>query len=176
MTDDQFWAIIAKGCQGDPMEGDWNDGLVAELVKLPPEEMVAFDRLFDEKTDALYTVDHWGAAYLINGGASDDGFYYWQCWVVGLGKEVYEAALANPDSLARVVEPGEEYEAEIYGVGGNAWRVSGGDQESYEAAYLQGGPRNLMLKGPEWDYHDDTEVRTRFPNLANLLLTHGEDE
>lgn len=175
VDDKTFWRIVAKGCNGDPDE-DWTDGLVAELSKLPREEIVAFDRLFDRKTDALHTVDHLGAAYLINGGVSDDGFYYWQCWVVGKGQKVYEATLANPDSLARVVDPGQEYEAEIYGVGRGAWEATGGDVESYEAAYLEGGPRHLELKGPQWDYHDDDEIRKRFPNLANIYLAEREPE
>lgn len=175
MDDKTFWDIIAKGCKGNPMEGDWTDGLVAELAKLPPEEIVAFDDLFDQKTNALYTITHWGAAYLINDGASDDGFYYWRCWVVGMGREVYEAARANPDSLAKVVEPGEDYEAEIYGVARMAWEAIGRDADEFDRLCRRRGEA-LELKGDDWDYHDDAEVRKRFPNLANLLLTAEDDE
>ena len=39
-----------------------------------PEEIVAFQRVLDELMDESYRADLWGAAYVINGGCSDDGF------------------------------------------------------------------------------------------------------
>jgi len=177
MDDKTFWDIIAVACQpgGDPDE--WREGLVAQLKKLEPEEIVAFDHLFDEKTNALYTADHWGAAYLINGGASDDGFYYFRCWLVGMGRKVYEAALADPDSLADVVDPGEEYEAEIYGAAPSAWRELGLDDEAYTAAYMKkrGKHGRLKLKGRRWDYGSDRQVRKRLPRLAAMYLEEREE-
>jgi hypothetical protein len=44
--------------------------------------------------------DQWGAAYLANGGCSDDGFDYFRGWLIGQGRKVYETVLADPDSLA----------------------------------------------------------------------------
>ena len=142
MDDKIFWDIIAAGCPHDvedPM--DWHETLVAELIKLPPEQIVAFDHSFDEKTDAAYRRDLWSAAALINGFASDDGFYYFRCWLVGMGKKVYEAALADPDSLAEVVDPARDYEAEIYGVARGAWSEKGGSDDDYERAYQALGKR-----------------------------------
>src|SRR5260370_38007008 len=107
MDDKRFWDVIAVACQPgvEDFTADWGEGLSKQLATLSPDDIVRFGWWFDQKTDALYTIDHWGAAYRINGGASDDGFFYWRCWVVGMGKQVYEAALADPDSLADVVDP-----------------------------------------------------------------------
>ena len=63
-----------------------------------------------------YRWDLWAAAYLIQGGCSDDGFEYFCDWLISLGKHRFEAALRNPDSLAEVIEDeddeeGREFEA-----------------------------------------------------------------
>ncbi len=54
----------------------------------------------------------WCAAYIINDGASDDGFEYFRYWLISAGKEVYYKAIANPDSLADIVEEGNVYDFE----------------------------------------------------------------
>ena len=37
----------------------------------------------------------WDAAYLINGGCSDDGFDYFRGWLVDQGRETFERCLAE---------------------------------------------------------------------------------
>jgi len=54
-----------------------------------------------------YRWDLWGAAYIIGGGCSDDGFIDFQYGLIAKGREIYESALANPDSLADLAIPGE---------------------------------------------------------------------
>ena len=49
--------------------------------------------------DRAYRQELWGAAYLINGGCSDDGFVYFLGWLIAQGRDVYQAALPDPDSL-----------------------------------------------------------------------------
>jgi len=34
-------------------------------------------------------------------GCSDDGFEYFRCWLISQGKDVFENALRNPDSLVK---------------------------------------------------------------------------
>jgi hypothetical protein len=47
----------------------------------------------------------WGAAYLIcDGLCSGDGFWYFLVWLIGLGREAFELAVADPDNLASVPE------------------------------------------------------------------------
>ena len=38
--------------------------------------------------DDSYRWDLWGAAYLANGGCSDDGFDYFRGWLIGQGRKV----------------------------------------------------------------------------------------
>src|ERR1700736_5630855 len=127
MDQQQFWDVIAKACRFDPHSAEeWADNLEAALKRFEPEEIIEWNHLFDRLAVRAYTVDLWGAAYLINGGASDDGFYYFRCWLIGMGKTVYEAALASPDNLADYVETDEEREAEIYSVACRAWEQATG--------------------------------------------------
>ncbi|WP_342210876.1 LysR family transcriptional regulator [Streptomyces sp. DH-12] len=42
----------------------------------------------------------WAAAYVINGGCSDDGFDYFRGWLIAQGREVFERAVARPGALA----------------------------------------------------------------------------
>lgn len=69
------------------------------LSELPPDEVVAFDRIFTERMHEAYSWDLWGAAYGIEGGCSDDGFADFRSWLISMGREVYEAALGDPESL-----------------------------------------------------------------------------
>jgi hypothetical protein len=168
MDEDQFWRIVAKACPSDPRcAEEWDQRLVTELEKLTPAEIIEWDRTFDRLTARAYTVDLWGTAYLINGGASYDGFYYSRCWLIGMGRDVYEAAVANPDSLADVVVPDVDAEADIYSVAHWAWMTVTGrsDTDPYP---VRSERENLL--GEKWDFDDDEEIRRRFPRLAAVYM------
>ncbi|MGH7138792.1 MAG: DUF4240 domain-containing protein [Pirellulales bacterium] len=163
-----FWSIVDRACRPILYGGDqWDERLVAELSKLEPEEIIAWNHIFDELAARAYTADLWGAAYVINGGASDDGFYYFRCWLIGMGKDVYESALANPDSLSDVVDPKVDAEAEIYAAAHQAWLAVTG--KSYDDPYPARN-EEAQLQGEPWDYEDDDEVRRRSPRLAAMYL------
>ena len=82
-----------------------------------------------------------------------------------MGREVYEAAVANPDSLAGVVVAGIDAEAEIYAAAHQAWMVVTGrpDTDPYPARN-----ERADLRGEEWDFDDDDEVSRRLPRLAAI--------
>ena len=71
----------------------------ARLEKLRPEDIVSFDVHYDALRFRAYRKELWGAAYLMNGGCSDDGFEYFRAWLISRGKKVYEQVLSDPDSL-----------------------------------------------------------------------------
>ncbi|MFO0821541.1 MAG: DUF4240 domain-containing protein [Gemmataceae bacterium] len=169
MDTTQFWKIIAKACRSNPRKAEeWAGKLQAALEKLEPDEIIEWNHIFDRFAAEAYTVDLWGAAYLINGGASHDGFYYFRCWLIGMGREVYEAAVANPDSLADAVVVGVDAEAEIYAAAQQAWMTVTGrpDTDPYPARN-----EGAELRGEEWDFDDDAEVQRRLPRLAKKLAT-----
>ena len=101
----QFWQLIedTKEKSGGECKSQ-AELLQSSLLLLPAEEIAAFDKIFNALRAAAYRWDLWGAAYLINGGCSDDGFEYFRWWLIGQGKAIFAAALADPDSLADLIQ------------------------------------------------------------------------
>ena len=124
MPADRFWELIGRTT---PYEADPErqlDALRQVLRDLPATEIEAFERTFHEQQRRAYSWDLWGAAYILNGGASDDGFEYFQRWLVSKGRTVFDAAIADPDSLAVIIAPDSqgEYEFEEFAyVAGSIW-------------------------------------------------------
>lgn len=116
---DGFWALIdhSAAFEDDP-EAQLAD-LRASLNRLTPDQIAEFEKLFDDTMRNSYSWDLWGAAYVANGGASDDGFEYFRCWLISKGRRVFDAVSADPDSLAGLLAIG-----------------AGGDLEFEEFAYV----------------------------------------
>jgi len=74
--------------------------LKQRLEALNDEDLAAFDKFFSIKMRLSYTWPLWGAAYVIAGCNSEYAFAEFQCWLISRGKDVYEKALKQPDSLA----------------------------------------------------------------------------
>lgn len=84
-------------------------GFAGSAARASTEETQSFEVAFRRYLIEAYTWDLWGAAYVVHGGCSDDGFEYFRRWLVSRGRDVYEAALADPDSLAQLdVRPGAD--------------------------------------------------------------------
>jgi hypothetical protein len=115
MDDDQFWNIVdaARDAAGDDVE-DRVTGLEQVLLTHHADEVLAFQRKYDELLARACRWDLWGAAFLMNGGCSDDGFRAFRDWLISEGEAVYDAARADPDSLADVAQD-EEFELEAFG-------------------------------------------------------------
>lgn len=63
-----------------------------QLDALPAAELLAFDRVLERK---LYDIDRSDVHERTDG--SDDGFLYCRGFIVGVGREYYEAVRENPD-------------------------------------------------------------------------------
>lgn len=88
------------------------------LSELPSREIEAFARDQENLMRMSYRWDLWGAAFVINGGCSDDGFDYFRGWLMLQGRDVWEAALRDPESLAGVsLESDAECEDALYSAG-----------------------------------------------------------
>jgi hypothetical protein len=172
----RFWDLIAFA-RNRPAE-DHFEALRSELMKLPPDEILAFELRYDEREHAAYKEDLWGAAYLIEGGCSDDGFHDFRAWLVAQGRQVYDNAVANPDSLADVLD-GEEVDDDS-GLDSAAWSAwqgaTGRSEDDYYRELEQAQPPwTEPDMGEDWDFDDDDEVRRRLPRLAKLYLDPDEE-
>jgi hypothetical protein len=106
----RFWQLVeaAKAQAGEDTEARV-EALYAVLGNLAPAELQSFQCHYDQLIAAAYRWDLWAAAYIINGGCSDDGFRYFRDWLISEGRGVFEHALNDPDSLADLphVDPAE---------------------------------------------------------------------
>ncbi len=133
--------------------------------------MVQADDAFHRISEQGYGWPLWGAAYLLNGGCGDDGFDDFRGWLVTRGRAVFEAALADPDSLADVVTTDELYEVACEDVLGAAWEA----HQQLTGRNLPAGsaraPRPELGEG--WDFDDDAEMRRRYPRISALVDRAG---
>ncbi len=164
MTRDEFWEHIRVTRRRDPDEHV--ERLAARLGKLPLQEILSFGRWWHVMEVRSYTAKLWGAAYLVNGGCSDDGFEYFRWWLILRGREVFEAALKRPDSLAEVLKGDGDVEAMFHPAHDAYCAVTGGGEDYYAAlaARYPKLPPYPTLKD-EWDFDDDAQMRKRYPKL-----------
>jgi hypothetical protein len=108
MSEDRFWALIGTTTAFESDPERQLTALRAALEKLSIEEIEAYEATFDELMRRSYSWDLWGAAHVVHGGASDDGFEYFRCWLVSKGRGVFEKVTADPDSLADILAPNVE--------------------------------------------------------------------
>jgi hypothetical protein len=159
-----FWKLVEESYRPDGPEHF--EALKAALAKLTPADLVGFQARFDEAMAAADLLDLWGAAYLINGGCSDDGFHDFRAWLIGRGRHPYEAALKHPDSLAELLD-GDEVSG--FGLDVAAVRVyeeTTGKDDFYDL--LDREEKDLPPPPPEgddWDFEDEAQMRTRLPKL-----------
>lgn len=113
MTEESFWLIVDEAAEGAPNDETFLERAGAILEGLTPGEILGFRDRLDALVKKAYRWDLWGAAVVINGGCSDDGFEYFRAWLVSLGREAFEAALADPESLVARVPMDPAWEAEI---------------------------------------------------------------
>lgn len=101
MNRETFWNLIAQAKEkcGEDMEAlaRWVE---EQLLFMGAEQALRFNDLMYAYVRHAERFGLWTAANILCGGLSDDGFRDFCAWLVSQGKEVYTAALADPDSLA----------------------------------------------------------------------------
>lgn len=101
MQEEQFWAIVESARQRAGSVLDERVDAVQDLLSaLGLEDVEAFQRHYERMLARAHRWDLWGAAYLINEGCADDGFRHFCDWLISEGRDTFERALADPDSLA----------------------------------------------------------------------------
>lgn len=181
INQDSFWDLIheAQNACGQDM-----DAMLAylkdRLVSMGPTQAQNFHDIIHAYEDLADKFGLWDAAGIMKEyGCSDDGFIDFRAWLIAQGREVYFAALADPDSLADVVPYGDCRFEQLSYVGDYAYEQLTGksaydqtDWSAYEALLMKleqdivykGGiefPREgadlkkylprLCAKHPEWD-------------------------
>lgn len=129
---DTFWALIDKTRNISNGDVDKQKQLITdELSMYSPEIIIEFDKMLHNYRDRAYRQSLWDAAYLINCGCGDSSFKDFRDWLIMQGKDRYEAALSNPETLADFVEPGTETFAFVVLVAVKVYEEKTGQQMKY---------------------------------------------
>ena len=163
-----FWAIIDR-TTGEDFDAQI-EALRSGLAALSDQDLVDFIHLFNGQQNALYSWRLWAAAYVINGGCSDDGFIDFRSWLISRGRAVTEAAFRDPDSLAALnLEMDTATFEDFAYVMLDVFRErAGGDYPE-----LPGEGQRSEPDDPDWgfDFEDEPQIRARLPRLAEQFLT-----
>ncbi len=160
MDEDRFWMLIEtskKNSQGN-YEKQQNE-LTKELIKLDAIEILKFDNRFRTLRGNAYKWELWGAAYIMNGGCSDDCFSDFRDWLIGRGKEIYYNAMSNPETLV----------FQNHDMDNDDWEGLGYvSMTCYEEKTGQDMPKgiqeNFDITGDEWQEEGD-DLKNKFPKL-----------
>jgi hypothetical protein len=166
MPADRFWELIGRTVKYEADQDAQINALRQELGGLSAAEIETFERAFQEQQRRAYSWDLWGAAYVMNGGASDDGFEYFQRWLISKGRKIFEAALADPDSLATMIttrEPEDLYDFELFAyVAREVWEEKTGlDADRFP---YTGAPPAAQPAGEPFA-EDPDHLAKRYPKL-----------
>lgn len=173
LDEDTYWGIIEKSLKDNSSPADQELFLVNEIEKLTPKEMIGFRLRTDKLLFDSYTSDLWCAAYIIDGGCSDDGFEYFRCWLISRGKETFYKAKANPDSLINLVKENEgSYEFEgFWYVAINAFKNRTGEDLYSYIDYNQfvTNDENYPLLEFNWNIDEPQTMKNICPVLFSRL-------
>ena len=160
MTRDDFWKLIETSRRGAESIDDQMGKLHDLLVPLSTEDILGFDRCFQECIRDAYTEELWAAAYIVNGGCSDDGFDYFMGWLIAHGRNAFEAVLADPERLVDIAERDDHVECErMWSAAAIAYEAKTGKDDFYKIS--NGVTR--QLRGEPWDEETVDEL---YPKLA----------
>ncbi|MET9611554.1 DUF4240 domain-containing protein [Kitasatospora indigofera] len=159
-----FWRLLGDARAQAYDAEQQAENLTGLLAALPPEEIVAFERIYSGHHDRAYTWRLWEAGYVINGGCSDDGFHYFRDWLIARGRACYEQAPADPDGLADMFwAEGELAEAESVGYAAyHAYERATGAELPFPA--VSAGTAHAGPAGEPWEEEDLADL---LPKLSD---------
>ena len=108
MTEDIFWQLIekAKNSSKDDFRASC-ENLIEYLTEYSVDDIVSFDNILSKKIKKATTYKMLLACFIINSYISDDTFEYFCGWLIGQGKDNYEAGVADPNYFCKLLEKGD---------------------------------------------------------------------
>ena len=167
MAEEEFWDLVDTHVQRRRDGSIDVKPLRKVLEKMPPAKILAFDQRLSTYYARSYTWPLWGAAWLIHDGAPDDTFDYFRSWLIGQGREVFMAAMKDPDSLAEVATP-EALDDELYSIGQTAF-------ESVSGKSPPDSDFKLPKLNKRLDFNDPRAMERAYPKLFQRFGSMYED-
>jgi hypothetical protein len=172
-----FWKIMDYAFAKSKFDNKLKEQTILDqLIKLTPEQIQDFEIIFQQMNQKASTWNNMAAHTIIEGGSSDDTFYYFRCWLISLGQKNFDETLKDPDYLASLDIPinkqysyGEVIFEELIPMSDNAYSIVTGkktEDETFPRALTQKKglfyDSNTDIKGKEW-------VDTDLPKIAPKL-------
>ncbi|MCK1518681.1 DUF4240 domain-containing protein [Bradyrhizobium sp. 190] len=157
MDETGFWKIVQAA--NDTSSGDMDrkcDALRQQISSLSKADAIEFAQLFDAMMDKAYSFPLWGAAYVINGGCSDDTFGDFCSSLISRGRQAFERALTDPDALAD-----EDFSESDWFYEGYQYAVTDGVE-----AVAGHRPQRSMPDQPAGAEWQEDDLDTLFPKLS----------
>ena len=134
----RFWTLIDDARHEPGKPDELAARLIDKLAAMDIESVLCWAQIYDAYQQLSYKMKLWAAAYVINGGCSDDGFEYFRGWLISQGQHIFLRALADPDSLAEVdVRRNEAEYEDMLGVGSAAYFKKVGMAKGDYTAYTE---------------------------------------
>lgn len=176
MDREQFWRIIDSAVHESQGKLDVRrDSVLRQLVALPESDILDFGRILLELADAAYRWDLWAAAYIIDGGCSDDGFDDFRMWLISRGRDAYDAALRDPETLAEWQRGEQAIFFETFrAVPREAYAAKTGHDLGPIFSFRGTRPPPREPVGERWER--DEELAARFPKLYALFWGKNREQ
>ncbi|NKE62472.1 DUF4240 domain-containing protein [Lentzea sp. PSKA42] len=178
-----FWKLVDHAVEKTADLDERRAWLSGRLALLPVGEIADFAVRLDEQRRRVDTWAHWQAATLICGGLCGmDSFFYFQAWLIGQGREVFESVALSPDALAahpqvrRLAaldawsdDDWPDWEA-LYRVPDAAFEaVSGGELDDLLDSRGQVRAFDVSPGGEDVNMEDPADIARRIPRLWELF-------
>jgi Protein of unknown function (DUF4240) len=113
MDIDEFWRLINTTREASGGNVSRQVDLIVEiLIDRSIDEIFTYEKIMDDLLDRAYDAELWDAADIIGCGTGDDGFWDFRAWLIAQGRQVYENALADPESLVDLVDIDDDAQEE----------------------------------------------------------------
>ena len=169
MSADEFWAVVDRVADPDPATAA--RALDAELAAMSPELIVAYEKQFVAQVARANTFLHRAAAETMMGYTSQDVFVNLRTWVLYQGRPVFDAFVADPDSLAGLGPVDDEQVATtevLEFAPTEAWQaMTGRDPYADGSGAPDGGSVHTEPTGKPLDR---AQLATRFPRLTKTYV------
>lgn len=168
LNEDLYWKIIETSLTKSSDQHTQHENLILQLQKLSAREIIGFKLRTDKLMYDIYNSEMWCAAYIINGGCSDDGFTYFRGWVISRGKEVYYKSKLNPDNLIdELDDENDDYEFEDFLYAANDAFETKTEKDLYDFIDNENFKYNEGQVNIEftWEEEDPETMKAICPNL-----------
>ena len=164
MDKEQFWGIVSAALDAEPADvNERGEIVIDQLCDMSVDQVIAFDRMYNEKAVALYTWDMVMATYLVLGDLAPDKFDDFRAWIISRGRTAHKLVRGNPDELVTLIgeqNPDGTYAARQFRDAANvAYRELQG-HDLPEPAF----PPPAEPLGTPWDDSEE-QLKQRLPRL-----------